>query len=189
MKKINGFFVASKIYETTTFKSNNKSGFVDHNVRVSKKKYLIYSTIDENGVIRYFEYDTGNPVKDNTMNRSFINKADTRDVNYYSYMDTLGLGSKTKMRTRFEKEDVKFGFFMPLDEYVNMVIPFYHPNVKSPFKAKALVKLLNGITIGKIELNRDKEIAKKQLEEIGCYKPKVKVKTKEEKKETYAKAA
>jgi len=189
MKKINGFFVASKIYETTTFKSDNKNGFVDHKVKVSKKKYLIYSTIDENGVVRYFEYDTGNPVNDNTINRSFTNKADAKDVNYFSYMDSLEFGSKTKMKTRFENKDVKFGFFMPLDEYVNMVLPFYHPNIKSPFKAKALVKLLNGITLGKIELDKNKEIAHKQLEDIGCVKQKIKVKKNDEKKETYAKAA
>ena len=189
MKKINGFFVASKIYETTTFKSNNKNGFVDHKVKVSKKKFLIYSTIDDDGVIRYYEYDTGNLVKDNTMTRSFTNKAADKDVKYYSYLDSLSIGSKTKMRTRFKENNVKFGFFMPLNDYVNMVLPFYHPNIKSKYTAKALVNLLNGISFGKVELDKDKQLAHKQLEDIGCVKQKIKVKINDEKKETYAKAA
>ena len=185
MEVINGYFVASKIFESTTFKSNNDNGYITHNVKVSKKKYLIYSTIDENGVIRYYEYGT----EDQTMNKSFTNQANNEDVDYFSYMDNFGFGRNNRMKTRFKKTETKYGFFMPLNDYIKMNIPFYNPTINSPFKAQAIVKFLNGISVGNVKLNENADKAHKQLENIGCYKKeKIKVKT-NDKKETYAKVA
>ena len=186
MEKIKDFFVASKIYETTVFKSNNKTGFVDHQIKVSKKKYLIYSTIDDNGVVRYREYETGNIVSNNTQHKSFTNKAAQNDIKYYSFMDSFAVHKKNKMRTRFKENNTNYGFFMPLNDYIKMTIPFYNAKITNKYKAQAIVKLLNGINFGKIKLDYNYDEAHKQLEEIKCYK---KRKEDENKEKTYVKAA
>lgn len=171
MEKINNLFVASKISEHTTFTSNSFDGFVSHDISVSKKKYLVYSTIDENGVVRYYEYETGNKILEQTVTHSYTNQANKKDIEYFNFMDILNFKQNSKkMKKRFEKKEDKYGFFMPLNEYIEMNIPFYKPNINNLRKANAIVRFLNAGSFGSISLNMNENEAHKQLEEIGCYK-------------------
>lgn len=171
MEKIKDLFVASKINDHSTFTSNQFEGNIYHDIKVSKKKYLVYSTIDENGVIRYYEYESKRRITDEAITHSYTSQASEDSINYYNFQDILNYKSnRQKMRKRFEENEEKFGYFIPINDYIQMNIPFYKPNITNLIKAHAIVRFLNTGSFGNILLNSDTNTAHKQLEDIKCYK-------------------
>ena len=154
MEKINNLFVASKINETSTFYCNNTIGHTQHDVNVSKKKYLVYSTIDENGTIRYYDYESKRLLNDQTITHSYITNANKKSIEYYSFKDIINNRfNKKKLRKKYEIKEEKFGFFMPLNEYIEMNMPFYKKEISSLRRANAIVRFLNIGSIGSINLD------------------------------------
>lgn len=169
-RKIHQLFVASQVCEheelVEPFVQYETFGQIDHHIIVSRKKYLIYSTMDDEGNIKYYDYATGEEVDESSFTSSFSTTSSAMDNLYCWGVSGYPIpidGIRKKIIDRFKKQSRLVGYFIPFEEYFGL-----ESKMTSPRLALALIKLSNITKRGYVKLSMDETKAKEQLQKIGC---------------------
>lgn len=165
-------FVAFQIHdnleEIEPYKPYVTEGMMKHHIMVSPKRVLVYSRVNQAGFTRYYLYETGEEIKEQSFKCSFeaVPSYYTRLFCYYmtdkvAFPDNETYNIVRSMYYRYQKT---FGYFIPFSEYMEKGL-----GVSMDFLVPEMVyKLLNLMNMGvgePFELSTDPEIARQQLEE------------------------
>lgn len=180
--KILGLFVANQIYDDfeliEPWVQYDSFGRVLHRLVVFPKKVLLYSKIDENGEMAFYNFDTNKKIK--VVNYEPLCSYETDANCGYNLVAmgkmgySTGVASINKEIMREIKEGFnEYGLVVPFEEFCEEKFGKKMEHI-SLTKAKILLRLSN-LFVGKpIVLSIDPEIAEKQLEKIGYVKNKEK---------------
>ncbi len=175
--KYDNLYVAFPVYdhevETEPYVQYETFGTLEHRIIVTPKKKLVYSKIDEDGVERFYDYDTSEEVEEFTYESSFETGSSAFHSLYSGYiggyfpMPIRGL--REDMKQRFYAKQKCLGYFIPFTEYVQDKLGIDVSSL-SPAMARKLLRLLNVGIKKSFMLSMDEEVAAKQLEKIGYHK-------------------
>lgn len=178
MKKIEydklyiAFPVFDAEYETEMYEHYETMGTIEHNVIVSPKKVLVYSKVDQDGNVKYYNYETGEEVKESSYESSFETNSSPLASIYCCYINGLFALPIPSMRehciARYEAKKKEVGYFIPFSQYMEERFGISVDSMP-PSVAHKVLRVLN-IGCGKgFKLSFDKEIARRQLEEMIGY--------------------
>lgn len=169
-------YIAYPVYdhhvETEMYEQYETMGVVKHAVFISQKKVLIFSKTDENGVVRYYNYKTGEEVQENSYECSFETQSSPLESLYCCYINGLFALPFPSMREEFNKKYAQkrkeVGYFIPFSQYME---EHYGVSMKSipPVLADKVLSLLNIGARYQILLSEDSNEAKEQLEKLGYH--------------------
>lgn len=169
-RNIEQLFVASKVYEQDVlvepFEQYETFGQVDHNIIVSKKKILVYSSRDENGELKFYEYPSDKEVKETSFSSSYSTESNSM-ANLYCMCINSGYpmpieSIRKSIIEEFKRKSNLVGYFIPIEEYFKT-----SHTITSPTIAETLINLVNLKKRGNIRLSMNIEEAKEQLKKIG----------------------
>lgn len=170
-------YIAYLVYdhhvETEMYEQYTTTGVVQHAVFVSQKKVLIFSKVDENGVVRYYNYKTGEEVQENSYECSFETQSSPLESLYCCYINGLFALPIPSMREEFNRRydelRKQVGYFIPFSQYME---EHYGVSMSSipPVLADKVLRLLNIGARYQILLSEDPDKAKEQLERLGYHK-------------------
>ena len=169
-RKIDQLFVATMTYEIgeliEPFVQYETFGRIDHHIILTRNKKLVYSSIDEDGTTRYYDYDTDEEVTEYQGKASYSTEAGAYSSLYYMYtqggypMPIPGIRADMEKQAQ-EEYKAKYGYFVPFTEYLynrlGIKIKIINPKV-----ARALLRFLP--KQDKLVLSLDEEEAHEQLE-------------------------
>ena len=91
--EFDNLYVAAPVFdaedEIEMFEQYETQGIIRHHIIVSPKKVLIYSKVDENGNIKYYNYENGEEVKESSYQSSFDTKSSPFRSVYCGYINGL----------------------------------------------------------------------------------------------------
>lgn len=159
-------------YETEMYEQYTTMGVIKHHVFVTPKKVLVYSKVDENGNIKYYNYKTGEEVKECSYESSFETTSSPLESIYCCYINRLFVLPIPSMRQycneKYEQKKKEVGYFIPFSQFMEERFGVSMSSI-TPAMADKVLKLLN-IGAGKpFELSSNQEKAKEQLEVLGYH--------------------
>lgn len=160
-------------YEEEMWEQYETVGSVRHTIFINPKRVLIYSKTDEEGNVRYYNYQTSEEVDEKCFTSSFYTASSPMRSLYCHFVYGMWLIPFDDMREGFKRKFVQrtkdVGYFIPFDEYMEckLGISLKHPPL---LLASKLVDLTN-IGAGKeFPLSQDEKEASEQLAGIGYHK-------------------
>ena len=148
-------------------------GKVEHTVIVSPKRVLIGSKTDEFGDTKYYDYKTGKEVVEKSYDSSFTTTSSPIMSVYSSYAPGQCMIGEGYLKELFDlclkNPTNRVGYLTPFSEFAEEKFGLSLDDY-SPSLASKLVTLANLTSRRKgIALSHDKDVAKKQLEELGYH--------------------
>ena len=178
-------FVACPIYEDEfeeePWVQYESMGSVRHTIVVTPKRVLIYSSTDEDGNVKYYNYKTGEEVEEKSFKSSFYTNSSSTTSLYSGYIHGIFPLPIPSMRESFlrlhERKLKEVGYFIPFNEYMEDKLGFSCSSISLEL-ASSLVRLTNVGSGRPFELSTSTDTAKMQLEKIGYHIEKEKSKIK-----------
>lgn len=159
-------------YEEEVWEQYVTMGSVRHTIFVNPKRVLIYSKTGDDGIVKYYNYKTGEEVTEKNFKSSFYTTSSPTTSLYCAHVHGLFNISVESMRKEFDDkftERVKgVGYFIPFDEYMEdrLGVSIRRPSL---LLASKLVSLTN-VGCGKtFPLSQDEDKANEQLASIGYH--------------------
>lgn len=176
--KINydNLYVACPVYdheiETEPYEKYETFGTIEHHVLVKPKRILIYSKVDEDGNVRYYDYKTSEEVVESSYHSSFTTKSSPMQSLYSSYINRIMPMPISEIReqiiARYNTKIREVGYFVPFADFVQEKLGVRIETI-SPLLADKLLRLIN-VGVGKtFLLSFDPEVASQQLDKIGYH--------------------
>ena len=169
-------YVAYPVYdhheETEMYEQYSTMGVIKHHILVSPKKVLVVSKVDEDGNIKYYNYKTGEEVKEYSYETSFETTSSPLESLYCCYVNGIFALPFKDMRESFNKKHAELrkrvGYFIPFSQYMEERFGVSMSSI-TPAMASKILRLLN-IGVGdEFELSSDSEKAKEQLAQLGYH--------------------
>ena len=181
--KINydNLYVACPVFdhenETEAYEQYVTFGTIEHTIIVRPKRVLIYSKVDEDGTVRYYNYKTGEEVVEYSYESSFETSSSPLGSLYCGYINrTMPMpisGLREHILARYNARKKEVGYFIPFTEFIQQKFGVSIDSI-SPILADKLLRLIN-VGAGKpFALSFDPEVAKEQLESIGYHNKNIK---------------
>ena len=181
--KINydNLYVACPVYdhevETEAYEQYETFGTIEHTIIVRPKRVLIYSKVDEDGSVRYYNYKIGEEVVEYSYESSYKTNSSPLGSLYCGYINRIIPmpipGIREHILARYNAKRKEVGYFIPFTDFIQQKFGVNIDSI-SPAVADKLLRLIN-VGAGKpFALSFDTEIAKEQLESIGYHRNKIK---------------
>lgn len=169
-------YIAYPVYdhedEVEMYEQYTTQGRIEHRVFVTPKKVLVYSKVDEDGNIKYYNYKTGEEVKESSYESSFETTSSPLESIYCCYINGLFVLPIPSMRQycidKYKQKKKEVGYFIPFGQFMEERFGVSMSSI-TPAMADKVLKLFN-IGAGKtFELSSNPEKAKEQLEVLGYH--------------------
>ena len=171
-RKIEKLFVAHRMYEFTVetepYEQYKSFGKLENTFVVSTRKVLVYSSVDEEGTVRYYLYPSNKEVYLEPRTCSYTTHSSPMDSLYYGYTSRRFNGGvrsiNEKILDMHQRQMSEIGFLIPAEEFFNV------EKIDNVPLAYALLLLHNTKSILSkryIALSFDPEEAKEQMRRLG----------------------